>query len=56
MTVYSSSDISLMTTMTLISSLRTLLYTAVFNKHVVKFVGTDKYVQDSDDGEVKTPK
>jgi hypothetical protein len=28
----------------------------VFNKHVVKFVGNDKYVQDGEDGEVKTPK
>jgi hypothetical protein len=30
--------------------------TAVFNKHIVKFVGNDKYVQDSEDGEVETPK
>jgi hypothetical protein len=30
--------------------------TAVFNKHVVKFVGNDEYVQDSEDGEVETPK
>ena len=29
---------------------------AVFNKHVVKFVGNDEYVQDSEDGEVETPK
>ena len=27
--------------------------TAVFNKHVVKFVGNDEYVQDSEDGEVE---
>ncbi|KAL3794455.1 hypothetical protein ACHAWO_000238 [Cyclotella atomus] len=30
--------------------------TAVFNKHVVKFVGNDEYVQDGEDGEVETPK
>jgi hypothetical protein len=32
--------------------------TAVFNKHVVKFVGNAEYVQvqDSEDGKVKTPK
>jgi hypothetical protein len=29
---------------------------AVFNKHIVKFVGNDEYVQDSEDGEVETPK
>jgi hypothetical protein len=29
---------------------------AVFNKHFVKFIGNDEYVQDSEDGEVKTPK
>jgi hypothetical protein len=29
---------------------------AVFNKHVVKFVGNDEYVQDSEDGEAETPK
>jgi hypothetical protein len=28
---------------------------AVFNKHVVKFVGNHEYVQDSEDGEVETP-
>ncbi len=26
---------------------------AVFNKHVIKFVGNDEYVQDSEDGEVE---
>jgi hypothetical protein len=30
--------------------------TSVFNMHDVKFVGNDKYVQDSEDGEVETPK
>jgi hypothetical protein len=32
--------------------------TAVFNKHIVKFVGNDEYVQDGDgeDSEVKTSK
>jgi hypothetical protein len=29
---------------------------AVFNKQVVKFVGNDEYVQDSEDSEVETPK
>jgi hypothetical protein len=30
--------------------------TAVFNKHVLKFIGNDEYLQDSEDGEVETPK
>jgi hypothetical protein len=30
--------------------------TAVFSKHVVKFVGNDEYAQDSEDGKVITPK
>jgi hypothetical protein len=30
--------------------------TAVFNMHVVKFVGDDECMQDSEDGEVETPK
>ena len=29
---------------------------AVFNKHVVNFVGTDEYVQDGEEGDVETPK
>jgi hypothetical protein len=29
---------------------------AVFNKHIVKFVGNDEYVQDGEEGKVKTPK
>jgi hypothetical protein len=29
---------------------------AVFNKHVVTFVGNDEYVQDGEEGKVETPK
>jgi hypothetical protein len=29
---------------------------AVFNKHVVNFIGNDEYVQDGEEGKVETPK
>jgi hypothetical protein len=54
MTVYSSSDISGDDNDADIFTKNTTA--AVFNKHVVKLVGNDEYMQDSEDGEVKTPK